>query len=213
MQKLSLIILLITCLACSENKKQVSANELSDTLSIADGGKADITNQYEVDTAVIDTALHLALIPEFNKKIIVYARENGRRISSDYYKVNCSEFMTAFIKELGYKLSIKDIKKINIVSDLYFDPNQAKKGVVYYMVSSNTGKEITIDEALPGDIFQLWYKGSFGHCGIIHHIDTSKHELIAYSSFFHTQGFGIQRFPYNDSTTLYFGRFTTYPNN
>ncbi|MDH4473359.1 MAG: hypothetical protein QE487_12195 [Fluviicola sp.] len=142
-------------------------------------------------------------IPPKNKQIIDTVLRYGEAISPTYQEAVCTEFVIGVLKHF-ITLSKEDIVNINInqprksIEDVYLQMENGSpfpKGVVHALTHNGKGEAITnLNEVKPGDFVQFWYPRSWGHCGIVEHIDLEHKVVYLYSSFPSTDGYGIQPF-------------------
>ena len=142
-------------------------------------------------------------IPPKNKAIIDTVLQYGEAISPTYQEAVCTEFVIGVLKHF-ITLTKEDIVNIRInqprksIEDVYQQMENGSpypKGVVHALTNNGTGEAITnLNEVKPGDFVQFWYYRSWGHCGIVEHIDLEHKVLYLYSSFPSTDGYGIQPF-------------------
>lgn len=145
----------------------------------------------------------LFVLPQLNQQVLDTAIKYGRVISPSYESAVCTEFVIGI---LGHFMSLTQEDTINIridqprasIKDVYRQIENGSpypKGVVYALTSKGKGIEITNrDEVLAGDFVQFWYPNSWGHCGIVDHIDVENKVLWLHSSYPSTSGYGIQPF-------------------
>lgn len=141
------------------------------------------------------------LIPARNKQVIDTILTYGPSISPTYQGAVCTEFV---IGVLGHFIELTAQDTINIridlqhgedVYDLMKNGSALPKGVYHALVSTDKGIPINDwKEVRPGDFVQFWYYRSWGHCGIVEHIDLEHKVLYLYSSYPSTDGYGIQPF-------------------
>lgn len=141
------------------------------------------------------------VLPERNRQVIDTVLKYGPSISPTYQTAVCTELVIGI---LGHFFDLTQEDRINVrihldegldVYKLIDEGSPLPKGV-YHALTSN-GKGIPIDDlhqALPGDFVQFWYPRSWGHCGILHHIDFERNLIFLYSSYPSTNGYGIQHF-------------------
>lgn len=146
-------------------------------------------------------------LPARNRQIIDTVLRYGPSISPTYAEAVCTEFV---IGVLGHFIPLDAVDTVNIridqpresLNDVYEQIENGSpypKGV-YYALTHN-GKGIAIDDktqVLPGDFVQFWHPRSWGHCGIVEHIDLANNRMFLYSSFPSTDGYGIQEFEIPD---------------
>src|SRR3989338_713622 len=142
-------------------------------------------------------------IPPRNKQIIDTVLLYGKAISPTYQEAVCTEFVIGVLKHF-ITLSKEDVVNINInqprksIEDVYAKMENGSpypKGVVHALTSNGKGEAITnLADVKHGDFVQFWYYRSWGHCGIVEHIDLEHKVLYLYSSFPSTDGYGIQPF-------------------
>ncbi|MES2557536.1 MAG: hypothetical protein V4604_15380 [Bacteroidota bacterium] len=142
-------------------------------------------------------------IPPKNKQIIDTVLLYGKAISPTYQEAVCTEFVIGVLKHF-ITLSKEDLVNINInqprksIEDVYAQMENGSpypKGVVHALTNNGKGTAITdLTAVKPGDFVQFWYYRSWGHCGIVEHIDLEHKVLYLYSSFPSTDGYGIQPF-------------------
>ena len=142
-------------------------------------------------------------IPPKNQQIIDTVLRYGKSISPTYQEAVCTEFVIGVLKHF-IPLSKQDIVNINInqprksIEDVYQQMENGSpypKGVVHALTSNGKGEAITnLADVRAGDFVQFWYYRSWGHCGIVEHIDIENKVLYLYSSFPSTDGYGIQPF-------------------
>ena len=134
-----------------------------------------------------------------NQKVIEVVEKYGPSISPTYHQAVCTEMVIGVLEHLC-DLTNDDKSNIRIiiyedVYELMDNGSPLPKGVYYALTKNEMG--IPIDDqkqVLPGDFVQFWYPNSWGHCGILHSIDTSTNIMKLYSSFPSTDGYGIQEF-------------------
>lgn len=173
------IVLLILINSCSEN---IEVNK----------------NQSEVTYSTTESSIAVEL-PLTNQSVIDAAKKYGPEISSTYEKAVCTEFVIQVLEKVQ-PLNSTDKKRIRIITNqdiqqLLAENSDIPKGVYFSLIEKQIA--IPIDnknEVLEGDFVQFWTE-TWGHCGIVKSIDSSKNEMELYSSFPSTNGYGIQKFP------------------
>ncbi|WP_343636705.1 hypothetical protein [Fluviicola sp.] len=145
----------------------------------------------------------LKQLPGINRQVLDTAMIYGRTISPTYESAVCTEFV---IGVLGHFMQLTSEDTVNIridqpresIKDVYRQMKEGlpyPKGVVHALVSNGRGIEITDpSQVLPGDFVQFWYPNSWGHCGIVSHMDLKNKVLWLHSSYPSTEGYGIQPF-------------------
>lgn len=146
-------------------------------------------------------------VPARNRQVIDTVLRYGPFISPTYAEAVCTEFVIGVLKHF-IALNKEDITNIRInqprksLEDVYQQMENGSpypKGVYYALTSNGKGTAVADKTAaLPGDFVQFWYPHSWGHCGIVEHIDLEKNVMYLYSSFPSTDGYGVQEFEIPD---------------
>jgi hypothetical protein len=143
----------------------------------------------------------LIVLPGRNQQVIDTVLKYGPSISPTYETAVCTELVIGI---LGHFFELTREDKINVrihldegldVYKLIAEGSPLPKGVYHALTSNGRGEPIDdLHDALPGDFVQFWYYRSWGHCGILHHIDFERNLIFLYSSYPSTGGYGIQHF-------------------
>lgn len=146
-------------------------------------------------------------LPERNRQVIDTILRYGSSISPTYAEAVCTEFVIGVLEHFTI-LSKEDRTNIRIdqprksLEDVYQQMESGSpypKGVYYALTHNGKGTPVPDKtNALPGDFVQFWYPRSWGHCGIVEHIDLEKNVMYLYSSFPSTNGYGVQVFEIPD---------------
>ena len=142
-------------------------------------------------------------LPLRNRQVIDTILRYGPSISPTYAEAVCTEFVIGVLKHF-ISLSKEDLTNIRInqprksLEDVYTQMENGSpypKGVYYALTHNGKGTPVTDKtHVLPGDFVQFWYPRSWGHCGIVEHLDLENNVMYLYSSFPSTDGYGIQEF-------------------
>lgn len=145
-------------------------------------------------------------IPEKNKRVLDYVKENGRFISPTYREAVCTEFVIGVLQHFG---NLSPMDKVNIriiipepekIFELVHVGSHISKGVYFALISNGMGEAVDDwTKVLPGDFVQFWYE-HWGHCGIVSSMDLPNKKMYLHSSFPSTDGYGIQEFDIPDKT-------------
>lgn len=144
-------------------------------------------------------------LPIRNQQIIDTVQVYGPSISPTYEAAVCTEFVLGILDhfvELSHQDSIHvriDLEDGQDVYELIAEGSALPTGVYYALVHNGMGIPVDdIRDVKPGDFAQFWYYRSWGHCGIVHHIDRANQVMWLYSSYPSTNGYGIQPFQIPD---------------
>ena len=146
-------------------------------------------------------------LPLRNKQVIDTVLKYGPTISPSYAGSVCTEFVIGVLEHF-IVLNKEDKTNIRInqprksIDDVYLQMENGSpfpKGVVYALTHNGKGIPVQDKKAvLPGDFVQFWYPRSWGHCGIVEHLDLENNRMYLYSSFPSTDGYGVQEFDIPD---------------
>lgn len=137
-------------------------------------------------------------IPRKNKEVLEFVTTHGRDISPTYQTAVCTELVIAVLEHF-ISLTEEDKSRVRIITkeDVFEQiklGSPVPKGVYYALTANSKGQAIDrMEDVKPGDFVQFWYE-SWGHCGIVDHIDLENKLLFLHSSFPSTDGYGIQEF-------------------
>lgn len=143
-------------------------------------------------------------LPKKNKEIVEIVQKYGPEISPTYEKAVCTELVIQVLEKIQ-NLNDQDKSRIRIITKsdiqgLMQSQSPIPKGVYYALTEKGVG--IPIDnrkDVLEGDFVQFW-TSTWGHCGIVKSIDVEKNQMVLYSSYPSTNGYGIQTFNIPDYT-------------
>lgn len=142
-------------------------------------------------------------LPPRNQQVIDTVLKYGPSISPTYAGSVCTEFVIGVLEHF-IVLNKEDKTAIRInqprksIEEVYQQMENGSpfpKGVVYALTHNGKGIPVADKTAvLPGDFVQFWYPRSWGHCGIVEHLDLENNVMYLYSSFPSTDGYGVQEF-------------------
>lgn len=145
----------------------------------------------------------IVVLPPKNQQVLDTAIKYGRTISPIYESAVCTEFVIGVLEHF-ISLSTEDIvniridqprKDLNTVYGWIENGSPEPKGVYNALLSNNKGEAVDDwTKVLPGDFVQFWYPRSWGHCGIVDHIDWENNVMFLHSSYPSTDGYGVQPF-------------------
>ena len=138
-----------------------------------------------------------------------------KRVTDQYV---CTDFVASALKKAGYEIleetdariniHIAEEKSMTVEQKLLYNlkligkrgesPDERVKGMVYALVSTNQGKEVTDFETLQrGDLLQYWMPKGTGHAVIIDHVEKKNNTLWVtfYGSNPWTHGIGYHTMP------------------
>lgn len=136
-----------------------------------------------------------------NAQVIDTVERYGPLISPTYEQAVCTEMVLGILNKF-LTLTHEDTIRVRIeleqgqdVYELIQTGSAIPTGVYYALINKEAGTSVDkLADVLPGDFVQFWYYRSWGHCGIVHHIDSAKKVVWLYSSYPSTNGYGIQPF-------------------
>jgi hypothetical protein len=150
--------------------------------------------------------LNLSAQSNSNDDVINYVEKHGAGLAPSYHQVVCTDFLIKVLKKF-IPIDKRDYQRIQIITsqsinELIKAKSEVPNGVCYALNSSGKGKYVTLQEAKAGDFVQFW-KGflgfyTWGHCGVLDHIDHENHKIYMYSSHPQTDGFGLHVFDLPD---------------